>query len=95
MSHGTHGMVEMAMGAVSELSRRGGGPHTHLHGLASAGGALVSGAAWVAPGAVATVAGGTATVVTAAGAALVAAAPVAIAAAAGYGMYKLIDWIAS
>ena len=86
MSHGTDQLLEVAVGAVSELSRRGGGPHTHLHGLMSAGGALVSGASWVAPGAVATAATGTAAVV-------VAAAPVAIGIAVGYGVYKLVEWI--
>lgn len=92
--HAKH-YAEGAVGALTELARRGGqnlGPH-HAHGAAKAGELLVKGAAVVAPGAVAAASLGTAAVISATAATAVALAPVAVVAAGGYAVYKLVGWI--
>ena len=92
--HAKHA-AEAAMGAVTELVKRGGtnlGPH-HAHGAAKLGEFAVRGVAVVAPGAVAAAAAGTASVVAGATAVAVAAAPFVIVGAAGLAAYKLYEWL--
>jgi hypothetical protein len=93
-SHNAKTAAEVAMGVVNQLARQGG-VNTHLqsHGVMKVGELLVKGAATVAPGAVVVASAGTAGVISATSAAVVALTPFAVVAAAGYGAYKLYEWI--
>lgn len=88
--------AQVAVGAVNELSRQAG-QASSIPGVPSAGELAVKGTKVVAPGFVASLSTRTASAMSATRAGLVAAAPVvtpiAVIAGAGYGVYKLVQWL--
>jgi hypothetical protein len=88
--HKAHQIAHGAVGAIQELAKQGGANVGNPHGVGQVGQMLVTGAAAVAPVAVAKAGALTAATLAAGTAAAAAAAPFVLVGAAGYGVYRLV-----